>query len=84
MSMYETTQDPIIRTTAISEMIWQFLLLSIVAATSFWILGFEIALLSVLVLGFALMTMNIMAAATSINVHIAEIRNNLQDSAKSK
>jgi len=82
MSQYEAIQNPIIRTTAKPEMICQLLILSLVAIVSYWIFGFELALLSVLVLGFALTTMNIVAAAVSINVHLAEVRNILQDQRK--
>ena len=74
MSDYEPVQDPIIRSTARSEMLWQAAILSIITSISFWLFGFQFALLALLIVGFALTTLNIMGAAMSTNVHIAEVR----------
>lgn len=45
-----------------------------VVATAYFTVGFEIAVLAAIVIGFSLNTMNVIASATSQNIHLAEIR----------
>ncbi len=68
-------QHPIISRAAIPETIWQFFILGGGVAVLEWFgVRFELTLLVLLVLGFTLNTMNVMAATMSQNVHLAEIR----------
>ena len=68
-------QHPIIARSAILETIWQFFILGGGVAVLEWFgVRFELTLLVLLVLGFTLNTMNVMAATVSQNVHLAEIR----------
>ncbi len=68
-------QHPIIARSAIPETIWQFFILGGGVAVLEWFgVRFEFTLLALLVLGFTLNTMNVMAATMSQNVHLAEIR----------
>ena len=68
-------QHPVIKQQALREMIIQLVILGGVVAILEWVgVRFETTLLVLLVLGFALNTMNVMAAAVSQNVHLAEIR----------
>ncbi len=68
-------QHPIIARSAIPETILQFFILGGGVAVLEWFgVRFELTLLVLLVLGFTLNTMNIMAATVSQNVHLAEIR----------
>ena len=80
----EPVQHPIIRQTAIPEAIGQLVIVGVVvSACMFFELGFEISILVLLVLGFALNTLNVIASATSSNVHLAEIRDQLIEINKS-
>ena len=73
-------QHPIIRRTAWPEAVLQFFILGGAVAVLAWFgAGFEFQLLGLLVLGFTLNTMNIMAATVSQNVHLTEIRDALLD-----
>ncbi len=68
-------QHSIIRQIAIPETIAQFFILGGSVAVLEWFgVRFELTLLVLLVLGFTLNTMNVMAATMSQNVHLAEIR----------
>ena len=68
-------QHPIIRRSAIPETILQFFILGGSVAVLEWFgVRFELTLLVLLVLGFTLNTLNVMAATMSQNVHLAEIR----------
>ncbi len=68
-------QHPIILRTAIPETILHFFILGGGVAVLEWFgVRFELTLLVLLVLGFTLNTMNVMAATMSQNVHLAEIR----------
>ena len=68
-------QHPIIRKAALPETIYQLFILGGAVAVSKWLdLGFELSLLLLLVLGFSLNTLNVMASTMSQNVHLAEIR----------
>ncbi len=68
-------QHPIIWRSTIPETILQFLILGGTVAVLEWFnVRFELTLLLLLVLGFTLNTMNVMAATMSQNVHLAEIR----------
>lgn len=78
-SNYQPIQDPIIRSESRTETIAQGIILGVAVALSYWLLGFEIALLIAVVFGFTLNTMNIMAGAISTNVQIAEVRNLLKE-----
>lgn len=77
---WPTDQHPVVRRTALTEMIGQLLILGGAVALFEWLdIGFELSLLSLLVLGFSLNTMNVMASTMSQNVHLAEIRDLLRD-----
>ena len=68
-------QHPIIARSAVPETIWQFFILGGGVAVLEWFgVRFELTLLMLLVLGFTLNTLNVMAATMSQNVHLAEIR----------
>ena len=68
-------QHPIIPRSAIPETILQLFTLGGSVAVLEWLgVRFELTLFVLLVLGFTLNTMNIMAATVSQNVHLAEIR----------
>ena len=68
-------QHPIIPRSAIPEAILQFFILGGGVAVLEWFgVRFELTLLVLLIFGFTLNTMNIMAATVSQNVHLAEIR----------
>ena len=68
-------QHPIIRKVALPETIFQLFILGGTVAVLEWFgVRFELTLLVLLVLGFTLNTMNVMAATVSQNVHLAEIR----------
>ncbi len=63
------------RTIALPETILQFFILGGGVAVLEWFgVRFELTLLVLLIFGFTLNTMNIMAAAVSQNLHLAEIR----------
>ena len=74
-------QDPVIKSTALSEMFIQTFILGSVVAVSYWLFGFQVSLLVFLILAFAFHTMNMIAGATSTNVQIAEIRDWLKKEA---
>ena len=68
-------QHPIIPRSAIPESILQCFILGGGVAVLVWFgVRFELTLLVLLVLGFTLNTMNVMAATASQNMHLAEIR----------
>ena len=68
-------QHPIIARSAVPETIIQLLIMGAVVAILEWIdVRFEITLFVLLILGFSLNTLNMIAATVSQNVHLAEIR----------
>jgi len=68
-------QHPIISRHSTLETILQFLIMAgMVVALEWFGVRFEITLFMLLILGFTLNTMNVMSAAISHNVHLAEIR----------
>ncbi len=68
-------QHPTIPRIVIPETVLQFFILGGGVAVLEWFgVRFELTLLVLLVLGFTLNTMNVMAATVSQNVHLAEIR----------
>ena len=77
---WNKVQDPVIAETSVPEVILQFLAHAVATSLAFWLFGFEIAVLLALLLGFALINLNILAAAMSSNVHLAEIRDFLHSS----
>lgn len=71
-------QHPVISRASTPETILQFLFLGGIVAILEWVgVSFEFTLLFLLVLGFTLNTMNVIAAAVSQNVHLAEIRDQI-------
>ena len=75
MSGLRPVQHPIIPRSAIPEAALQFLILGSTVAALEWLdVDFAYTLFALLVLGFSLNTMNVIAAAVSQNVHLAEIR----------
>ena len=68
-------QHPVIKKSALPEANLQLVILGDVVGILRWVgVSFETTLLVLLVLGFTLNTMNLMASAVSQNVHLAEIR----------
>jgi len=68
-------QHPVIKQSALPEAILQLVILGVVVGILRWVgVSFETTLLVLLVLGFTLNTMNLMASTVSQNVHLAEIR----------
>ena len=77
-SNLQPVQDPIIRSHARAETVAQFLILAGTVVFSYWLFDFEKTLLILLVVAFALNTMNVIAGATSTNVQIPEVRDQLK------
>lgn len=74
MPALQQVQHPMIRRTALTEMIMQiFILGGPVAAFQWFNVGFDLSLLLLLDLGFSLNTMNIMGVTMSQNIHLAEM-----------
>lgn len=68
-------QHGLIRRAAVPETLIQFFILSgVVGLFEVLDLSFELSLLLLLVVGFSFVTLNIMSATMSQNVHLAEIR----------
>lgn len=78
-SRYQPAQDPMIKSQGLQEGISQLVVVGSAAGLSYWLWGFEVSLLVILVIGFSLTAMNITAAAVSTNVQIAEVRDLLKD-----
>ena len=80
----QTVQHPIIWKVALPETIIQlFILGGAVAIFETLSLGFELSLLLLLVIGFSLVTLNVVATTMSQNVHLAEIRDVLLEQGRS-
>lgn len=68
-------QHPIILRSALPEAVIQLLIMGGTVAILVWLrAGFELTLLVLLIFGFTLNTLNVIAATISQNVHLAEIR----------
>jgi len=74
-------QDPIVRKVSVPETFIQLATHTAATFTSFWLVGFEFSVLVGMLLGVALINLNILATSTSSNVHLAEIRDLLARSA---
>ena len=68
-------QHPIIMRSALPEAAVQLLIMGATVAILEWLgARFELTLFALLILGFTLNTLNVIAATVSQNVHLAEIR----------
>jgi len=76
-SKWRKVQDPVIGEASVPEVVLQFIAHTGITFGSYWLLGFEVAVLVGMLVGIALINLNILATAMSSNVHLAEIRDQL-------
>lgn len=81
---WRMVQDPVISKATIPEVAIQSIVHGGITALFYWLFGFEAAVLLALVVGVALVSMNILSSGVSSNVHLAEIRDFLYASRKSE
>ena len=71
---WRMVQNPVIGQATIPETLLQAIAHGIATGLAYWLFGFEVALLLAIVIGVALVNMNVISSAVSSNVHLAEIR----------